>query len=126
MYYLPRALSRQGHDVRIFTPKYGTMESGVNEGKIWKMNMELKDLRVPVANNATDSQLKQDKKDYLICNIKSYINRRNKLYAYFLENQEYYELRANVFGYMDDHVRFALLSKGCLEWLHQLKKQTQD
>lgn len=126
MYFLPHALTLMGHDVRIFTPKYGTMDTGVNEGKIWKMNIEFKGLLVPIMNNAIDSQLKQDRKDYLICNVKSYRNRRNNIQAYFLENNEYYELRANVFGYVDDHTRFALLSKGCLEWLYKMKLNNLD
>jgi starch synthase len=126
MYFLPRTLSNLGHDVRVFTPKYGTMETGMREGKSWKMNMEYKGLHVPVGQNATDAYLNQDEKDYLVCNIKTYINRRRRIYTYFLENKEYYELRANVFGYLDDHTRFALLSKGCLEWLYQMKQQAQN
>ncbi|MEO6509087.1 MAG: glycogen/starch synthase, partial [Patescibacteria group bacterium] len=34
--------------------------------------------------------------------------------------------RANVFGYGDDHVRFNLLSKGCLEWLRLLKQHQES
>ncbi len=124
MYFLPRALSRIGHNVRVFTPKYGTMNTEARLGKTWKMNIENIGLKVPVENNASDNQLKQDRKDFLICNVKSYKNKRDKLSAYFLENREYYELRANVFSYKDDHVRFALLSKGCLEWLYQMKKDS--
>jgi starch synthase len=30
-------------------------------------------------------------------------------------------MRANVFGYADDHVRFALMSKALLEWLKQMR-----
>ena len=60
MYFLPRALSRMGDDVRIFTPKYGKMDT---EGKFWKMKLLHKGLKVPVVNNVTDFQLKQDKKD---------------------------------------------------------------
>jgi starch synthase len=37
-------------------------------------------------------------------------------------NEEYFSLRANLFGYKDDHVRFALLSKAALEWLLYQKK----
>ena len=37
--------------------------------------------------------------------------------VYFLENMEYYEKRANVYGYNDDSTRFALLSRGALEFL---------
>lgn len=125
-YFLPRALSKLEHDIRIFTPKYGAMEEDINEEKKWKVKMEFSGLKVPIMNNASDAQLKQDKKDYLICNVKSYINKKKNVKAYFLENREYYELRANVFGYKDDHTRFALLSKGCLEWLYQLKKDPNN
>jgi starch synthase len=122
MYFLPRALTKLGHDVRSFTPKYGTMETTSKEGKSWRMQMEYEGLKVPIEANVTsNSSLTQDKKDFLVCNVKSYNDKRRKIRAYFLENREYYELRANVFGYMDDHIRFALLSKGCLEWLFQLK-----
>ncbi len=37
--------------------------------------------------------------------------------TYFLENMEYYEKRANVYGYGDDAVRWVLLSKGTLEFI---------
>lgn len=122
MYFLPKALTKFGHDVRIFTPKYGKMDSNP-QGKIWKTRMEYEGLRVPIDQNVSDTQLQQDKKDYLICNVKSYIDYKRNTHTYFLENREYYELRANVFGYMDDHIRFSLLSKGCLEWLLQEKNK---
>ena len=35
---------------------------------------------------------------------------------YFLENMEYYEKRANVYGYSDDTIRWVLLSKATLEF----------
>ena len=38
---------------------------------------------------------------------------------YFLENKEYYEQRANVYSYSDDHIRFGLLSKAALEFVKQ-------
>ncbi len=122
MYFLPRALQKLGNDVRIFTPKYGTMEHTSPVGKSWKMKMIFENLRVPLLPNASEEQLKHDKKDFFICNVKKF-KEKNKVTAYFLENREFYELRANVFGYMDDHVRFSLLSKGCLEWLYQQSLQ---
>lgn len=126
MYFLPRALNKLGHDVRIFTPKYGTMNTMMRDGKTFSMKTEFEKLRVPIDHNYASQQLKTDEKAYLNCNVKSFENKRKKMHAYFLENKEYYELRANVFGYMDDHVRFSLLSKGCLEWLLQRRLLAQD
>ncbi len=105
-YFLPRALAEKGHDVRIFTAKYGKMDE--DPKKKWNLKMEAEHLRVPF-----DSDIKES----FICNVKSYQDRKSSVKTYFLENREYYELRANVYGYKDDHVRFALLSKGVLEWL---------
>lgn len=114
LYFLPRAISQQGNEVAIFTPKFGAMEETSRSKKGWKLNDELVGLRVPVNKEASD--------DDVICNVKSYRDAKSGVKTYFLENQEYYELRANVFGYKDDHVRFLLLCKGCLEWLLTQKK----
>jgi starch synthase len=120
MYFLPQALQSLGHDVRTFMPKYGHMKIPLEDTNEWQLSTEVQGLKVPIDIHASDDQLVYDKNDFLLCNVKSYSNLQKKKHVYFLENREYYELRANVFGYMDDHVRFALLSKGCLEWLlHQ-------
>jgi starch synthase len=111
MYFLPKALARLGHDVRIFTAKYGTMDDTAPKNG-WDLHTELSQLSVPTGTE----------NESLICNVKLYNDRPNKLKTYFLENREYYELRANVFGYRDDHVRFGLLSKGALEWLMKQKQ----
>ncbi len=119
MYFLPQALRNIGHDVRIFTAKYGTMDETAPKGKPWRLHTEFTKLQVPIGNS-------KDTGKNIECNIKTYINDENKIFAYFLENREYYELRANVFGYRDDHLRFALLCKGTLEYLRQIKKQKNE
>ncbi len=119
-YFLPRALSELNNDVRVFTPKFGTMDSTAPTKSGWRLKNELLGLRVPVSDEIrgeTD----------LICNVKSYQRSGSKVKTYFLENREYYELRANVYGYKDDHIRFALMCKGCLEWLLvQKSRKTQN
>src|SRR3989338_5165940 len=91
--YLSKELKRLGHDVRIFMPKFGF----IDEQK-YSLKLVKEGLKVP-----TDFP----ENPYLICNVKTS----------FLENQEYYELRANVYGYSDDPTRWALLSRGVLEFI---------
>src|SRR3989338_161089 len=75
MYFLSRALIKLGHDVRIFTPKFGLIDE------------------------------KNDHPKELICNVKVWSGGSVKdPFVYFLENEEYYEQRANVYQYQDDHV----------------------
>ncbi len=118
MYFLPKSLIRQGHDVRIFMPKYASIDSPHNKHR-WKLKKEIDSLRVPIGSASSRDKRIADS-DAIICNVKSYARTRNTAYTYFLENREYYELRANMYGYADDHIRFALLSKGCLEWLLEM------
>lgn len=102
--YLSRALIRLGHDVRLFMPKFGL----IDEEK-YELKMMFEGLKVPTGdlNNP-----------YLICNVKTHAVPSGAL-TYFLENMEYYEKRANVYGYSDDPTRWMLLSRGLLEFLHQ-------
>ncbi|OGG08990.1 hypothetical protein A2154_01805 [Candidatus Gottesmanbacteria bacterium RBG_16_43_7] len=101
-YYLPRALKKLGTEVAVFIPKYGTIDE-----KKFKIRMLYKGLMVPTG----DSERKE-----LVCNVKVRQGTKREPTVYFLENMEYYEQRANVYGYADDHIRFALLSRGVLEF----------
>lgn len=100
--YLSRALYKSGHDVRVFIPKFGF----INEEK-YKLTTVCKGLRVPTG----DPSLPE-----LICNVKQTVDSTG-VTIYFLENQEYYEKRANVYGYSDDPTRWALLARGVLEFI---------
>ncbi len=104
--YLSRALVKSGHDVRIFIPKFGSIDES-------KYNIELvyKGLKVPTGYKKEDG-----KPVNLICNVKMYKSEDGVTY-YFLENMEYYEKRSNVYNYSDDHVRWALLSYGSLLYI---------
>ncbi len=119
MSFLPKALIKLGHDVRVFTPKYGSVDGtapnfpGKPKVAPKRLKMELENLSVPVIHHPSSI----DHPSALLCNVKSVRLFPHDPLVYFLENREYYEQRANVYGYADDHVRFGLLSKGCLEWL---------
>lgn len=107
MYSLPKALSELGHDARVIIPKYLSIDE-----KFHDLKMEQKDLKVPTGN--------KNGPEYLVCNIKRYntaVNSKGTVVNYFLENQEYYEQRANVYGYADDPIRWTLLCRGTLEFI---------
>lgn len=144
MYFLPRALVKEGHDTRIFTARHGATAKTSSDGKPWRFVPETIDLRVRIDHEngqtqggeeraALDTQAAKSTLEYggaaasdsgspefsgeIACSVSTVQPGKDDAQTYFLENKEYFELRANVFGYADDHIRFALLSKGCLEWL---------
>src|SRR3989338_6740089 len=103
MHSLPKALRNLGHDARVFVPKYATID------------ME----RFPMKSEITDIKIESGDKDpngLLVSNVLRYDDMQGAT-TYFLENMEYYEKRANVYGYSDDTVRWVLLSKGALEFI---------
>jgi len=102
MYSLPLALRKLGQDARVMIPKYGNLD------KKYKLETELKGLKVPTDQPGDNP--------YLICNVKKSLN-GGTAPVYFLENMEYYEKRANVYGYSDDSIRWALLCRGTLEFI---------
>lgn len=103
-YYLPKELRNVDVDVRVFIPKYGKIDE-----KKWAMQEIVKGIRVPTQEGFSD----------LICNIKMHDS--GEVITYFLENREYYELRANEYGYIDDAQRFLLLARGALEFIRAYK-----
>lgn len=104
---LPIALKGLGHDARVMLPRYGTISD-----ETYNLRLVYEGLKVPTGS---------PEKPELICNVKEHTPDEKTLQGtvttYFLENQEYYEQRANVYGYGDDPVRWALLSRGVLEFL---------
>lgn len=110
--YLSKALLKRGHDVRLFIPKFGFID---NQNK-YELVTVVKELKVPTGD---------ENNPFLVCNIKSHTNDFG-LITYFLENMEYYEQRANVYGYSDDATRWALLSKGALEFIRQSEEFIPD
>lgn len=109
MFALPRALAKLGYDARLMIPRYAAIDL-----EKFKLEMVVEGLAVPTDAEG-DNQTR-----YLTCNVRKYsagILPRSPVTTYFLENMEYYEQRANVYGYADDAVRWMLLSRGTLEFL---------
>ncbi len=113
MLALPKALNKLGLDARLMIPRY----AGIDLEK-FRLQMELEGLEVP-----TDAAGENENEPtHLICNVRKYIPKENgsnrlPVTTYFLENLEYYEKRSNIYGYSDDAIRWALLSRGTLEFL---------
>lgn len=103
--HLAKALVVLGHDVRLIMPKYGMIDE-----EQYPLEMVVSGLKIH-----TDGEGGED----LICNVKTHI--LDGVRTYFLENMEYYEKRANVYGYSDDPIRFSLLSRGALEFLRHFE-----
>lgn len=101
MYSLPKAFVKNGYDCRIFLPKYASLVI-----KECALKTEVEHLKIA----------KNDPHGLFVSNILS-CAREEEPVVYFLENQEYYEKRANVYGYADDTVRWVLLSRGVLEFI---------
>ena len=110
--HLSKELISLGHDVRVFIPKYGF----IDEEK-YPLEMMVEGLKVK-----TGFDEKGPKE--LVCNVRTHVN-ESGVRTYFLENMEYYEKRANVYGYSDDPIRFALLSRGALEFLRHSEWKPQ-
>ncbi len=106
MYSLPKALRALGCDARVIIPKYATMDV-----EKFPLRLETKNLH-PVSDE-------HDPYGLFVSNVWRHENESGETVAYFLENMEYYEKRANTYGYADDAVRWALFSKGTLEFLKQ-------
>lgn len=100
---LPKALRQLGHDARVLVPKYATID--VDK---YPMKTEMTELKVESGD--------KDPYGILVSNIFRYDGQDGGI-NYFLENMEYYEKRANVYGYSDDTVRWVLLSKASLEFV---------
>jgi len=111
MFALPRLLRKLGYDARVMVPRYASVNSEETE-----LTVEKEGLRVPTnGEGASDEEIQE-----LICNVKVYTpkgEKRTPVITYFLENEEYFEKRSNIYGYNDDAIRWALLSRGVLEFL---------
>ncbi len=103
VYSLSLALEKLGQDVRVMMPYYQIINR-----KKYKVSDEVTKLKVPTDQPGNDP--------FLVCAIKKY-QEKKAIPTYFLENMEYYEKRANVYGYADDHIRWILLCRGVLEFL---------
>lgn len=117
MYSLPKALCELGHDARVMIPRYLSIDDTA-----FHLKMEYKDLKVPTGNTTDEGA------EYFECNVKRCDPDESNaaVITYFLENMEFYEQRANVYGYADDPIRFGLLSRGALEFIRQSGQWVPD
>lgn len=108
MFSLSRALRKIGLDVRVMLPRYASIDPAV-----YHLEKIYDQLGVPTAP--------QNNGQILYCNVFRFnptSDLRSPVTTYFLENREYYEMRSNAYGYVDDRIRFALLCRGALEFFN--------
>ena len=105
LFALPRAMRAMGHDVRTMIPNYARIAR-----KKYKVRM--------VAENLKVGGKESDPYGLTTSNVLQHDGTETGT-TYFLENMEYYEKRANVYGYSDDSARWVLLCRGTIEFLRQ-------
>ena len=116
MYSLPKALREIGYDARVMIPKYSSIDSNK-----FAMSMVEQSLFVPIGENSGGSE------GHMVCNVKKFLDPDNShAVTYLLENEEYYEQRGSVYGYDVDPTRWALLSRGALEFIRVNKEWRPD
>ena len=104
---LPRAMRELGCDARVFIPKYAAVDA-----EKYRMRTIMERLRVAPKDD--------DPQGLLVSNVLEYVD-DGKGITYFLENMECFEKRANVYGYIDDTMRWMLLSRGAVEFVKRSK-----
>ncbi|OGN08518.1 MAG: hypothetical protein A2750_02225 [Candidatus Yanofskybacteria bacterium RIFCSPHIGHO2_01_FULL_45_42] len=104
MHSLPKAMRGLGYDARVMTPKYATIDI-----EKYPLHLEYEGLELEPEIRDPNGLSKS--------NVLRHENEEDDAVAYFLENMEYYEKRANVYGYGDDTARWVLLSRGILEFI---------
>src|SRR3989338_5053707 len=98
MFSLPRALNELGHDARVMMPRYGTIKPSE-----FDLKTEYEGLAVPTAPEQGGKRL--------VCNVLRYDRTsapRSPVTTYFLENQEYYELRSKAYPYKNHTIPFSI------------------
>src|SRR3972149_11952059 len=107
-FFWPRALRKLGVDVRIFTPRYGIIDRTK-----YHFKTILPKLSVPTGDAESQPHAPQT----IDCSVLVHTDNRSHVPVYFLENEEYYQKRANVYSYSDDPIRFGLLSRAAVEFI---------
>jgi len=103
LFALPRAMRKLGHDVRTIVPNYASIARKKYTVSVIAENLKVGGKEADPYGLTTSNILMHEGKETGV--------------TYFLENMEYYEKRANVYGYEDDVARWILLCRGTVEFL---------
>lgn len=106
-FFLTKALKKMGVDVRIFTPGHALDTGKYHTKPVTNILVPTGEKKSPTSTTPTEIE----------CQVSLLHSGKDEVPVYFLENEEYYSKRANVYGYNDDHIRFALLSKAAIEFI---------
>lgn len=110
-YALAKALTKKGHDVRIMTPMHWSVGNYFFRSGITPKNEK----KIQNVNKGRSGMIQ----DHV--SIVSFERSKVNEYMYFVNLRDYFGLRSQVYGYIDDYKRYYLFSRTCLEWLLSLQ-----
>jgi starch synthase len=99
---LPKALARLGHDVRVVLPRYGRVDRAR-----FNMTEVLPSISIPMDNHTETVSIWETA---TVPGVK----------VYFVDSDNYFTNRENIYGYPDDGERFVLYCRAALEMLRHL------
>ncbi|OGY99120.1 MAG: hypothetical protein A2945_05335 [Candidatus Liptonbacteria bacterium RIFCSPLOWO2_01_FULL_52_25] len=102
---LPRAMRELDCDARVIVPRYATVDA-----EKFPMKMEIERMKVATKE--------EDPHGLLSVNVLRY-TAPDRSVTYFIENLECFEKRANVYGYIDDTMRWVLLCRATIEFVRR-------
>lgn len=104
---LPAVLKKRGHDIRLFIPMYGIID---------RANLNLEKVADGLMEKVGRNEYKFD-----VYRTHSY----EGVEVYFLHNHKLYGSRKNIYGYIDDNLRFYLFNRLALKFLKSIDWQPE-
>jgi len=113
-YFLPKALNKIGHEVKLFSP-IDPLTSQIVHGLKTDSGLSVVDgSEIVIPDNLNRKETNQTSRSCFVWEMKS--TRKNQP-TFLLDQKEFFGSRSQLYGYGDDYQRFYFFSVACLEWL---------